>query len=61
VPTLDLALGLGMQRGAMDMAHAVGVDPFGEILCDVAGAVLRGNRSTGSISDLSNSLSRRGL
>lgn len=31
MPTFDLSLGLRMKRSATDMAHAVGVDPFGEI------------------------------
>ena len=38
VPALDLALGLGMHRSAADMAHLVGLDVFGEVAGDVAGA-----------------------
>ena len=40
VPALDLALGLGMQRGAVDMAHALRLDPFGQLASDVAGTIV---------------------
>ena len=40
VPTLDLALGLGMHRGAAHMAHLVGFDVLGQFAGDVAGAVI---------------------
>ena len=40
MPALDLALGLRMKRSAADMAHAVGVDPFGEFAGDVGRPVV---------------------
>ena len=39
-PALDLALGLGMHRGAADMAHTVGTDPLGQLLGDVARTII---------------------
>src|SRR3954465_12488485 len=36
MPSLDLALGLGMQRGAADMVKALILQPFGEVAGDVA-------------------------
>src|SRR5688572_18965217 len=40
MPALDLALGLRVKRSAADMAHAVGVDPFGEFAGDVGRPVV---------------------
>ena len=40
VPALDLALGLGMTRGAADMAHLPGLDVFRQLTRDVAGAII---------------------
>jgi hypothetical protein len=40
VPTLDLALGLGVVRSATDMLHALIIEPFGEIAGDVARPVV---------------------
>ena len=40
MPALDLALGLWMKRCAADMAHTVGVDPFGEFGGNVRGSVV---------------------
>ena len=40
VPALDLALGLGMHRGAAHMAHLVGLDVFRQFASDVAWAVI---------------------
>jgi len=40
VPTLDLALGLRMARGAAHMAHLVGLDIFGQFAGDVTRAVV---------------------
>ena len=39
MPALDLALCLRMHGGAADMAHAVGADPFGQFLGNVAWAI----------------------
>src|SRR3954447_11187923 len=36
VPSLDLALGLGMQRGAADMIKALSFEPFAKTAGDVA-------------------------
>jgi hypothetical protein len=41
VPMLDLALGLGMARSAAHMAHAPGLDIFGQFARDVARAIVR--------------------
>jgi hypothetical protein len=41
MPSLDLALGLRMQRCAADMAHAVGIDPLGKLGGDVTGCPCR--------------------
>ena len=40
VPAFDLALGLGMQRGAAHMAHVLGLDPLRQFSGDVAGAIV---------------------
>jgi hypothetical protein len=40
MPVLDLALGLGMHRGAPDMAHASGLDIVGQLPSDVARAIV---------------------
>ena len=40
VPAFDLALGLGMHRGAAHMAHLPGLDVCGKLASDVAGAVV---------------------
>ena len=40
MPTLDLALGLGMHGGAPDMAHALGLDIVRQLPRDVAGAIV---------------------
>ena len=40
VPALDLALGLGMHRGAADVAHLPGLDVFRQLTRDVAGAII---------------------
>ena len=40
MPTLDLALGLGMQRSAPDVAHGLGLDIVGQFSRDVAGAIV---------------------
>ena len=40
MPALDLALGLGMTRGAADMAHLPGLDVFRQLTRDVAGAII---------------------
>jgi hypothetical protein len=40
VPALDLALGLGVHRGAPDMAHASGLDIVRQLPRDVAGAIV---------------------
>jgi hypothetical protein len=40
MPSLDLTLGLRMQRCAADMAHAVGIDPFGKLGGDVTGTIV---------------------
>ena len=40
VPALDLALGLGMERGAAHMAHALRFDIFGQFAGDVAGTIV---------------------
>jgi len=40
VPALDLALGLGMTRGAADMAHLPGLDVFRQLTRDVAWAII---------------------
>ena len=40
VPTLDLALRLGMERRAANMAHALGFDVFRQLASDVARAVV---------------------
>jgi len=37
VPALDLALGLGMERGTARMAHALRLDPFGQFSSDHVG------------------------
>ena len=41
VPALDLALGLGMERRAADMAHALGFDIFRQLRSDVTWSVVR--------------------
>ena len=41
MPTLNLALGLGMVGCAASMIHALLVEPFSEISGDVAGAIVR--------------------
>jgi len=38
VPSLDFALGLGMEGRAAHMLHLVGFNVFGEIAGDIAGA-----------------------
>ena len=40
VPALYLALGLRVTRGAVNMAHLLGFDVFGQLASDVAGAVI---------------------
>ena len=40
VPALDLALGLGMERGAAHVAHTLLFDVFGQLARDVAGAIV---------------------
>ena len=40
VPTLDLALGLGMIRRSAHMLHPSIVEPFGEVARYVAGAIV---------------------
>lgn len=40
VPALDLALGLGMHRGAADMVHAIGADPLGQFIGDVTRTIV---------------------
>lgn len=40
MPALDLALGLGMHRGAANMVHAIGIDVVGQVLGDVTGPIL---------------------
>jgi len=40
MPALDLALGLGMERGAAHMAHALGFDIIRQFACDVAGTIV---------------------
>ena len=40
VPSFDLALGLGMHRGTADMAHAIGADPLGQFLGDIARTII---------------------
>ena len=41
MPTLDLALGLRMIGSAANVLHIAVVEPFGQIVGDVAGAVVR--------------------
>ena len=41
VPAFDLALGLGMVRGASDMLHALIIEPFGQVAGDIAGSIVR--------------------
>jgi Transposase IS116/IS110/IS902 family len=40
VPALDLALGLGVHRGAAHVAHLVGLDVFSQFARDVAGTIV---------------------
>ena len=40
VPAFDLALGLGMERSAANMAHTLGLDIIGQLARDIAGAVI---------------------
>ena len=40
VPALDLALGLGMERGAANMAHVLGLDVVRQFARDVARAII---------------------
>src|SRR5665213_1724542 len=40
VPAFNLALGLGMERSAAHMAHAVRLDPFGQFTGDVARTIV---------------------
>jgi hypothetical protein len=40
VPALDLALGLGVHRGAPDMANPLGLDIVRQLPRDVAGAIV---------------------
>ena len=40
MPALDLALGLGMARGAADMAHLFGLDIFRQFAHDAVGAIV---------------------
>jgi hypothetical protein len=40
VPAFDLALRLGMERGAAHVAHALGLDPLRQLASDVAGAIV---------------------
>ena len=40
VPALDLALGLGMERGTAHVAHALSLNLFGQFACDVARAIV---------------------
>ena len=41
VPSLDLALGLGMVGCTTNMIHVSGIEPFGQITRDVTGPVIR--------------------
>ena len=41
VSALDLGLGLGMERRAAHMAHALRLDVLGQFAGDIAGAVVR--------------------
>ena len=41
MPALDFTLRLWMARGTADMLHFPGLQPFGQIGCDVARAVIR--------------------
>jgi len=40
VPTLDLALGLGVIRSTMDMLHVSILEPFGQVARNIARAVV---------------------
>jgi hypothetical protein len=40
VPAFDLALGLGVERGAANMGHLLGLNVFGQITGDVAGPIV---------------------
>ena len=40
MPTLGLALGLGMIKGSTDMLHTAGFEPFREITGDVRRAIV---------------------
>jgi hypothetical protein len=40
VPALDLALGLRVAGSAADMLDTLFLEPFGQVICDVAGAIV---------------------
>ena len=40
MPTLDLALGLRVMGCATDVAHAVGLEPFGQVAGDIGRAIV---------------------
>ena len=50
MPALDLALGLGMERRAAHMAHALGFDIFRQFARDVARAIVA--EQPGLVSDV---------
>ena len=51
VPTLDLALGLGMVGRSPNMLHAVVMEPVGQVGGDVGGAVV--TEQSGLVNDVS--------